>query len=93
MLQEYIDAVKAATQRVVDLTDQLMRALPEWSLAPVVDALVARFGDRIVTSLKGNYLSTALEWDFVSNEQGFLGGLVGVKYFDVDTVMVTVSPD
>jgi transposase len=44
VLQEYIDAVKAATQRVDDLTDQLMRALPGWSLAPVVDALVALRG-------------------------------------------------
>jgi transposase len=44
VLQEYIDAVKAATQRVDDLTDQLMRALPGWSLAPVVDSLVALRG-------------------------------------------------
>ena len=44
VLQEYIDAVKAATQRVADLTDQLMRALPGWSLAPVVDSLVALRG-------------------------------------------------
>jgi transposase len=44
VLQEYIDAVKAATQRVEALTDQLMRALPGWSLAPVVDALVALRG-------------------------------------------------
>lgn len=44
VLQEYIDAVKAATQRVDDLTDQLLRVLPEWSLAPVVDALVALRG-------------------------------------------------
>jgi transposase len=44
VLQEYIDAVRAATQRVADLTDQLMRALPSWSLAPVVEALVALRG-------------------------------------------------
>ena len=44
VLQEYMDAVKAATQRVTDLTDQLLRALPGWSLAPVVDALVALRG-------------------------------------------------
>ncbi len=44
VLQEYIDAVKAAMQRVADLTDQLMRALPNWSLAPVVEALVALRG-------------------------------------------------
>ena len=31
VLQEYIDAVKAATQRVADLTDQMMGALPQWS--------------------------------------------------------------
>lgn len=44
VLQEYIDAVKAATQRVADLTDQLMKALPHWSLAPVVDSLVSLRG-------------------------------------------------
>ena len=44
VLQEYIGAAKAATQRVADLTDQLMRALPGWSLAPVVDSLVALRG-------------------------------------------------
>ena len=44
VLQEYIDAVKAATQRVNDLTDQLLRALPSWSMAPVVEALVALRG-------------------------------------------------
>ncbi|APZ42091.1 IS110 family transposase [Acidihalobacter ferrooxydans] len=44
VLQEYIDAVKAASRRVADLTAQLMQALPNWSLAPVVDALVALRG-------------------------------------------------
>ena len=44
VLQEYMDAAKAATQRVADLTDQLMRALPGWSLAAVVDSLVALRG-------------------------------------------------
>jgi transposase len=44
VLQEYVDAVKAATRRVDDLTDQLLSALPSWSLAPVVDALVALRG-------------------------------------------------
>lgn len=44
VLQEYIDAVKAATQRVDGLTDQLLRALPGWSMAPVVEALVALRG-------------------------------------------------
>jgi len=44
VLQEYIDAVKAATQRVNDLTEQIHRVLPSWSMAPVVDALVALRG-------------------------------------------------
>ena len=53
--------------------------------------LVARFGDRILTSLKGNYFTAALQWDFVANLGGYLGVLGGVKYFDVDTVMVNAD--
>jgi transposase len=44
VLQTYIDAERAAGERVAQLTDQLMRALPAWSLAPVVDSLVALRG-------------------------------------------------
>ena len=44
VLQEYIDAVKAATQRVNDMTAQMERILPQWSLAPVVESLVALRG-------------------------------------------------
>jgi transposase len=44
VLQEYIDAVKAASQRVADITAQMERVLPEWSLAPVVASLVALRG-------------------------------------------------
>jgi transposase len=44
VLQEYIDAVKAATQRVADMTDQMMQLLPNWSLGPVVESLVALRG-------------------------------------------------
>lgn len=44
VLQEYIDAVKAASRRVADLMDQVLKALPSWSLAPVVDSLVALRG-------------------------------------------------
>jgi len=57
----------------------------------VYGPLVARFGDRILTVLKGNYFSTALEWDFVANSGGYLGALAGVKFFDVDTVMVNAN--
>ena len=44
VLQEYIDAARAATRRVNGLTDQLQPVLPDWSLAPVLHGLVARFG-------------------------------------------------
>ena len=44
VLQEYIEAVKAASARVSDMTTQMERVLPQWSLAPVVNALVALRG-------------------------------------------------
>ncbi len=44
VLQEYIDAVKAASGRVAAMMGQLMRVLPQWRLAPVVDALTALRG-------------------------------------------------
>ncbi len=44
VLQEYIDAVKAATRRVADGVGQRERALPHWRLAPVVDSLIALRG-------------------------------------------------
>ncbi len=44
VLQEYMDAVRAASRRVTDLTAQMERVLPQWSLAPVVDSLVALRG-------------------------------------------------
>jgi transposase len=48
VLQEYIDAVKAAARRVADMMDQMVRVLPQWRLAPVVDALTALRGiDRL----------------------------------------------
>jgi hypothetical protein len=53
--------------------------------------LVARAGDEIVTSLKGNLIAADLEWDFVEGGSGFLGILGGVRYFDVDTVLVNVA--
>lgn len=44
VLQEYIEAVRAASARVNDMTAQMMQALPQWSLAPVVDSLMALRG-------------------------------------------------
>jgi len=48
VLQEYVNAVKAARRRVADMMDQMVRVLPQWRLAPVVDALTALRGiDRL----------------------------------------------
>nr|VFK05314.1 MAG: hypothetical protein BECKH772A_GA0070896_105302 [Candidatus Kentron sp. H] len=44
VLQEYIDAVKVASARVAAITEQMMKLLPQWSLAPVVDSLIALRG-------------------------------------------------
>jgi len=44
VLQEYTDAVKAASKRVADMMGQMVRVLPQWRLAPVVDALTALRG-------------------------------------------------
>lgn len=44
VLQEYIDAVRAATARVNEMMNQILKALPSWSMALVVDSLVALRG-------------------------------------------------
>lgn len=48
VMDDYLEAVHAATQRVADLDRRLEQALAQWSLAPVVHALVALRGiDRL----------------------------------------------
>lgn len=74
VLQEYIDAVKAATQRVADLTDQLLRALPGWSLAPVVDALVALRGiDKLAATVLLAELGDISRFDSPKQLMAYLG--------------------
>jgi transposase len=51
VLQEYIDAVSAASRRVADITMQMERVLPAWSLAPVVDSLTALRGVDKLTAM------------------------------------------
>jgi len=51
VLEEYIQAERAASQRVAQLTDHLLRALPEWSLAPVVSSLIALRGVDKLTAI------------------------------------------
>ncbi len=50
-LQEYIDAVKAATKRVADIMAQIEMLLPQWSLAPVVYSLMSLRGINKLTAI------------------------------------------
>ena len=72
--QEYIDAVKAASRRMADLTDQMMRVLPQWSLAPVVDALVALRGiDKLTAMVVLAELGDLSRFDSPRQLMAFLG--------------------
>jgi hypothetical protein len=48
-------------------------------------------GQRVVTSLRGNYFTGELEWDFVKSSGGFLGLTFGAKYFDVDVLLLNAD--
>jgi len=74
VLQEYMDAAKAATQRVADLTGQLMRALPGWSLAAVVDSLVALRGiDKLAATVLLAELGDISRFDSPKQLMAYLG--------------------
>ena len=51
VLQEYIDSVKQQQQRVADLEQTMTQALATWSLAPVVEGLMALRGCRLITAM------------------------------------------
>lgn len=57
----------------------------------VYGTTVVRPGDEVVTTLKGSYVTAELAWDFVRRPQGFLGLLFGVKYFDVDALVLDAT--
>jgi hypothetical protein len=48
-------------------------------------------GDNVQTSIKGNYGTVDLEWDFLKRPQGFAGLLLGAKIVDVDTLLLNVD--
>jgi hypothetical protein len=48
-------------------------------------------GQRVITSLKGNYGSAELEWDFLRRTRGFVGLLAGARIVDVDTLLLNVD--
>lgn len=51
VLQEYVDSVRQLEYRVAALEDEMARALPGYSLAPLVTALMALRGCRLVTAM------------------------------------------
>ena len=74
VLQEYIDAVKAATRRVTDITAQMERVLPQWALSPVVDSLVALRGvDKLAAMILLAELGDISRFDSPKQLMAFLG--------------------
>jgi len=51
VFQEYVDAVKQSEVRVVGLEKEMEKALEHWILAPVVDALMALRGIKLITAM------------------------------------------
>ena len=51
VFQEYVDAVKQAEARVAGLEKEMEKALDSWVLAPVVEALMALRGIKLITAM------------------------------------------
>jgi transposase len=74
VLQEYLDATRAASQRVADLMAQMERVLPEWSLGPVVHSLVALRGiDKLAAMVLLAELGDISRFDSPTQLMAFLG--------------------
>ena len=72
--REYLDAVRAASDRVAALTKQLDDALPSWSMAPVVRSLVALRGvDRITAMTLLSELGDVSRFDSPRQLMAYLG--------------------
>lgn len=74
VLQEYVEAVRAATHRVEELTGELMQALRQWSLAPVVDSLCALRGvDKLAAITLLGELGDITRFDSPKQLMSYLG--------------------
>ena len=51
VMQEYIDSVQQLRCRVTDLEEEMARAVGQWTLAPVVEGLMALRGCRLITAM------------------------------------------
>lgn len=80
VLQEYIEAVRAASGRVTQLTEQIMQALPQWSLAPVVDSLIALRGlDKVAAITVLAELGDLSRFDSPKQLMAYLGLVPGER--------------
>lgn len=51
VLEEYLDAIRKAEERVRGLEEEMRRVLPSWSLSPVVESLMALRGVGLVSAM------------------------------------------
>lgn len=51
VFEEYIGAIKQGQQRVLGLEDEMLKVMDGWSLAPVVEALMALRGIKLITAM------------------------------------------
>jgi transposase len=51
VFEEYIGAIKQSQQRVSDMEDEMHKVMDGWSLAPVVEALMALRGIKLITAM------------------------------------------
>lgn len=54
---------------------------------------VVQPGNEVRTSVKGNYGTAELEWDFLKRPEGFAGLLFGARLFDIDTLLLNVDTE
>lgn len=74
VLQEYIDAIKAASARVKGMMSQIERVLPQWSMAPVMDSLIALRGiDKLAAIILLAELGDVSRFDSPTQLMSFLG--------------------
>ena len=74
VLQEYVDAAKAASARVKGMMSQIERVLPQWSMAPVVDSLIALRGiDKLAAIVLLAELGDVSRFDSPTQLMSFLG--------------------
>ncbi len=86
VLQEYIEAVQESERRVQRLTEQIRQLLPQWRLAPLVEALQAMRGVSLIVAMTTvAELGDLSRFDSAEKLMGFLG-LVPQLYATGDTI-------